>query len=246
MSPPALDALVSWVLGGGALAAGDRPPGRLHSPWLEALAGGHVQSSAAARQLSAVTQFAVPRRRLGKGSAGRRAAHRAASRAQPSRELAATFFGLSGANLRVSPWGESCSYGLGEVHFLAFNPDTELGASDPWLRLKMVDLVRHAWERASVVALPHGEASLDDARVARRATRARPEREHALDGRRVDAALAACMPALAGPLEFLPGAARGAAAARAGLLAGLGGRRARRHRRCWASWARACRGAPGT
>jgi hypothetical protein len=162
MPPAALDALLSWLLGGGALALVLDRPEDLHSPWLEALAGGRVQSSAAARQLSAVTQFAVPVD-TGKGATGG-APRLALESAQPSRELAATFFGLSGANLRVSPWGETCSYGLGEVHFLAFNPDTELGAGDPWLRLKMVDLVRHAWERASVVALPHGESGLDDAR----------------------------------------------------------------------------------
>ena len=162
MPPPALDALVSWVLSGGALALVVDRPEDLHSSWLEALAGGRVQSSAATHQLSAVTQFAVPIDAPGSGGGG--PPHLALESAQPSRELAATFFGLSGANLRVSPWGESCSYGLGEVHFLAFNPDTELGASDLWLRLKMIDLVRHAWERASVVALPHGESGLDDAR----------------------------------------------------------------------------------
>jgi hypothetical protein len=165
MPPPALDALVSWVLGGGALALVLDRPEDLRSPWLEALAGGHVQSSAAAKQLSLVTQFAVPVDPGGKGSMGG-APRIALQSAEPSRELANTFFGLTGANLRVSPWGESCSYGLGEVHFLAFNPESELGAGDPWLRLKMVDLVRHAWERASVVALPHGEAGLDDARGA--------------------------------------------------------------------------------
>ncbi|HEX3850141.1 MAG TPA: hypothetical protein VHW01_04195 [Polyangiaceae bacterium] len=162
MPPPALDALVSWVLGGGALALVIDRPEDLHSSWLEALAGGRVQNSAAAHQLSAVTQFAVPVETSGSGTGG--PPHIALESAQPSHELAATFFGLSGANLRVSPWGESCSYGLGEVHFLAFNPDSELGASDLWLRLKMTDLVRHAWERASVVALPHGESGLDDAR----------------------------------------------------------------------------------
>jgi hypothetical protein len=164
MPPPALDALVSWVLSGGALALVVDRPEDLHSSWLEALAGGRVQNSAAAHQLSAVTQFAVP---VDAGSGSLPGPpHIALESAQPSRELAATFFGLSGANLRVSPWGESCSYGLGEVHFLAFNPDSELGAGDPWLRLKMVDLVRHAWERASVVALPHGESGFDDARGA--------------------------------------------------------------------------------
>jgi hypothetical protein len=165
LPPAALDALVSWVLGGGALALVIDRPEDLRSAWLEALAGGRVQKSAAAHQLSGVSSFAVP---IDAGAAGKStlggAPQLAFESAQPSHELVATFFGLSGANLRVSPWGESCSYGLGEVHFLAFNPDTELGAGDPWLRLKMVDLVRHAWERASVVALPHGEAGLDDAR----------------------------------------------------------------------------------
>ncbi len=162
MPPPARGALVSWVLGGGALALVIDRPEDLRSSWLEALAGGRVQSSAAAHQLSAVTQFAVPIDPPGGGGGG--PPHLALESAQPSHDLAATFFGLSGANLRVSPWGESCSYGLGEVHFLAFNPDSELGAGDPWLRLKMIDLVRHAWERASVVALPHGQSGLDDAR----------------------------------------------------------------------------------
>jgi len=160
---PALDALFSWVLAGGALALVVDRPEDVHSAWLEALAGGHVQSCAAARQLSQVTQFAVPVENTGRGSFAA-APHVTLESAKPSAELAATFFGLTGANLRVSPWGESASYGLGEVHFLAFNPNTELAANDPWLRLEMLDLVRHAWERASVVALPHGQASLDELR----------------------------------------------------------------------------------
>ncbi|MEP7049739.1 MAG: hypothetical protein ABJB12_05270 [Pseudomonadota bacterium] len=162
MSPAALDALTSWVLGGGALALVLDRREDLHSAWLEALSGGPVRSSAAARELSAVTQFAVPVNAGRSGTAPRIALESA----RPSAELAATFFGLNGANLRVSPWGEATSYGLGEVHFLAFNPDSELGANDPWLRLKMIDLVRHAWERASVVALPHAEGALEDARAA--------------------------------------------------------------------------------
>ncbi len=165
LPPPALDALLSWVLGGGALALVIDRPEDMHSAWLEALAGGRVQASASAHQLSASAQFAVPvdpGSKSGMGGAPRIAIESA----RPSAELATTFFGLSGANLRVSPWGESASYGLGEVHFLAFNPQSELGAGDRWLRLKLLDLVRHAWERASVVALPHGQAGLDDSRAA--------------------------------------------------------------------------------
>jgi len=161
---PAVDALFSWVLAGGALALVVDRPEDIHSGWLEALLGGHVQTCAAARKLSQVAQFAVPVDNPGKGSFGGAPRVRLES-AKPSPELAATFFGLTGANLRVSPWGESASYGLGEVHLLAFNPNTELAANDPWLRLQLIDLVRHAWERASVVALPHGQASLDEPRA---------------------------------------------------------------------------------
>lgn len=164
LAQPALDALFSWVLAGGALALVVDRPEDVHSPWLEALVGGHLQSCAAAKALSQVVQFAIPVDNAGKGSFGGPPRVTLES-ARPSAELAATFFGLTGANLRVSPWGESASYGLGEVHLLAFNPNTELAANDPWLRLEMIDLVRHAWERASVVALPHGQASLDEPRT---------------------------------------------------------------------------------
>jgi len=165
LARPTLDALFSWVLAGGALALVIDRPEDLHSPWLEALSGGPVQSSAAPAGLSGVAEFAVPVDASSR-SGGGGPPHIVLESAKPSSALASTFFGLRGANLRVSPWGESCSYGLGEVHFLAFNPNTELGASDPWLRLKIIDLVRHAWERASTVALPHGQAPLDDSRGA--------------------------------------------------------------------------------
>jgi hypothetical protein len=164
LSPALRDALFSWVLGGGALAVVVDRPEDIQSPWLEALAGGRVARTAVARQLTQITQFAVPADSAGKTLPGAEPRIVLQS-AQPSAELAAALSGLSGANLRVSPWGESASYGLGEVHFLAFDPDALLGANDPWARLKVVDLVRHAWERANVVVLPHGEASLDDSRV---------------------------------------------------------------------------------
>ncbi len=200
MPPPALDALVSWVLGGGALALVVDRREDLRSPWLEALAGGQVQSSAAARELAGVAQFAVPVNPSG-GSTGTGAPRMAVESARPSPELSASFFGLKGANLRVSPWGESASYGLGEVHFLAFNPDTELGANDPWLRLKMIDLVRHAWERASAVALPHGEAGLDDARGAN-VRRVLDPNENTRWTVVVSTLLLLLYAALAGPLNF--------------------------------------------
>jgi hypothetical protein len=204
---PALDALFSWVLSGGALALVVDRPEDLHSAWLEALAGGHVQSCAAARTLSQTAQFAVPVENTGRGSFA--APPRVAlTSAKPSAELAATFFGLTGANLRVSPWGESTSYGLGEVHFLAFDPNTELGANDPWLRFELLDLVRHAWERASVVALPHGQASLDEPR-AENVRRVLDPNEATRWTVVVSTLLLLLYAALAGPLNFYLAQRRG-------------------------------------
>ncbi len=200
LSPPARDALFSWVLGGGALAVTLDRPEDLQSPWLEALAGGKVRATAAARALAQTSQFAV------RADNGSKMAPGAEPRvflqaAQPSPELVATFAGLSGANLRVSPWGEAASYGLGEVHFLAFNPDTEVAANDGWARLKVIDLIRHAWERASVVVLPHGQAGLDDSRAAN-VRRVLDPNESTRWTIVVSALLLLIYAALAGPLNF--------------------------------------------
>ena len=200
LSPPLRDALFSWVLSGGALAVIIDRPEDVSSPWLEALAGGRVHSTAAAHQLAQIAQFSVRVDATGKSLPGSEP-HIVLQSAQPSPELAATFFGLSGPNLRVSPWGEAASYGLGEVHFLAFNPDSELGANDAWARLKISDLIRHAWERASVVALPHGEASLDDARAAG-VRRVLDPNESTRWTVVVSALLLLIYAALAGPLNF--------------------------------------------
>ncbi|HTA92974.1 MAG TPA: hypothetical protein VK745_25525 [Polyangiaceae bacterium] len=207
LAPAARDALFSWVLGGGALAVVIDRPEDLHTPWLEALAGGHVRSTAAARQLAQITQFAVRADAAGKSASGGEPRIVLQS-AEPSAELLATLSGLGGANLRVSPWGESASYGLGEVHFLAFNPDSELGANDTWARFKMVDLVRHAWERANVVALPHGEAGLDDSRVAG-VRRVLDPNESTRWTVVVSALLLLLYAALAGPLNFFIAQRRG-------------------------------------
>jgi hypothetical protein len=166
LPPQAIDALFSWLLSGGALAIALDRPEDLRSSWLEALAGGPVQKSPVAQGLSGVSQFAVPVDPAGRDKFGGNPPRIVLESSKPSAELAASFFGLRGGNLRTSPWGESASYGLGEVHLLAFNPNAESFANDPWLRLKMIDLARHAWDRASVVALPHGQGALDDTRFA--------------------------------------------------------------------------------
>ncbi|HEY4160174.1 MAG TPA: hypothetical protein VGM29_18805, partial [Polyangiaceae bacterium] len=207
LTPAARDALFSWVLGGGALAVVLDRPEDVHSAWLEALAGGPVVRTAGARQLGQTAAFAVRAEGTSKGAPSGEPRVVMQS-AQPSAELAATFAGLSGANLRVSPWGEAASYGLGEVHFLAFNPDSELGANDPWARLKLVDLIRHAWERANVVALPHGEASLTDSRISG-VRRVLDPNESTRWTVVVSALLLLIYAALAGPLNFFLAQRRG-------------------------------------
>lgn len=208
LPPPLLEALVSWVLAGGALAVVVDRPEDLQSAWLEALAGGHVQRAPAQRGLASANQFAVPLDAASKGRFGRGNPRIVLESAKPSGELVSTFSGLSGANLRPSPWGESASYGLGEVHFLAFNPDTELGAGDPWLRLKLLDLVRHAWERATTVALPHGQSPVEDLRASNVRRVLDPN-----EGTRwtvvVSTLLLLIYAALAGPLNFFLAQRRG-------------------------------------
>jgi len=207
LAPVARDALFAWVLAGGALAVVIDRPEDVQSPWLEALAGGRVRSTAVARQMTQATPFAVRVDGAGKTAPGGEPRIVLQS-AQPSPEVAATLSGLSGANLRPSPWGESTSYGLGEVHFLAFNPETELGANDPWVRLKVMDLIRHAWERANVVALPHGQASLDDSRISG-VRRVLDPNESTRWTVVVSALLLLVYAALAGPLNFFLAQRRG-------------------------------------
>lgn len=207
LSPSTRDALFSWVLAGGALAITIDRPEDLSSAWIEALAGGKVHATAASHQLAQSSQFAV------RADSGTKVAPGGEPRillqsAQPPPELVATLSGLNGGNLRVSPWGESASYGLGEVHFLAFNPDSELAANDTWARLKVIDLVRHVWERATVVALPHGQAGLDDAR-ATNVRRVLDPNESTRWTIVVSALLLLVYAALAGPLNFYLAQRRG-------------------------------------
>ena len=60
-----------------------------------------------------------------------------------------------------NPWGATASYGMGELTLLAFDATKDPGASDEWVRLKLVDLTRHAWDRQVSLVLPHGASALD-------------------------------------------------------------------------------------
>ena len=147
-------AIADWVLGGGSLAVVISRPEDLRVPLLEALVGGPLETTDPPAQLLAPRAFIVAPEQTGDTSPIRKTA-------EPLAEVAETFVGYRGGNLRPTPWGAAASYGLGEVHVLGFDPNVEAVAGDPWVHLQLLDLVRYAWDRKIYVALPHGETALD-------------------------------------------------------------------------------------
>ncbi len=158
-----LEALTSWVLAGGTLAVAPGAPDYLRHGTLTALVGAIPTVSDPPRALLGRSNFlVVPDQdtELDDAQLEKRA---------PSRETADALSSYSGGNLTPSPWGASATYGLGEVHLLAFDP-IKLHVDDPWAQAKVVDLVRHAWERKAHVVLPHAAVAVnqDDAKEIRR------------------------------------------------------------------------------
>jgi hypothetical protein len=126
------------------------------------MAGGEIQTASAPPGLGAETEFVIP---TDSGGSYGYSPRNVMKRAAPGAHI--TLGGYAGGNLRPSPWGATASYGLGELTLLAFDATKDPGASDEWVKLKIGDLVRHAWDRQVTVAMPHASAALD---------------HHALDG----------------------------------------------------------------
>ena len=202
-------ALADWVLGGGALALVIERPEDLRAPSLETLVGTALRETPPAAELLEPAAFYVPTD-SGTGSSPLPSPMTAPLRreelAPPSR-LVERLHGFAGGNLRTTPWGAAASYGLGEVHLLAF-PTDEAAVSDRWIQLKVVDLVRHAWERQGSVALPLGQSALDDHRTSA-VRRVLDPNENMRWTIVVSALLLLLYAALAGPLNFFLAARRG-------------------------------------
>lgn len=73
-----------------------------------------------------------------------------------SSALLSKLTGYTGGNLRPSRFGATASYGLGEVHMLAFDPTERPMVDEPWTHVRLVEMVSRAMERGQYVALPHG------------------------------------------------------------------------------------------
>lgn len=156
-------ALSDWLLAGGALAVVLERPEDLHTPYVEAWAGGALSEQAVPEALRGEAVFAQPIDPSGVPSG--RAAGVAEVRITPSAEARARLRGYRGGNLHPTPWGAAASYGLGELHLLAFRPNAEPFVSDPWTHRKLADLARHAWDRDASIALPFAEQTLDESRL---------------------------------------------------------------------------------
>jgi hypothetical protein len=156
-------ALSDWLLAGGALAVALEKPEDLRAPYLEAWAGGPFSEQAASNELRGEAVFPIPIDPGGVPTG--RPSGVTEFRLTPTPESRARLRGYRGGNLRPTPWGAAASYGLGELHLLAFRPNAEPFVSDPWTHRKLADLARHAWDRSAAVALPFAQQTLDEAHL---------------------------------------------------------------------------------
>ena len=164
---PELEALSSWVLSGGSLGVVITRPEDLRNATLKAFVGGEIATAAPAAEMKNKRVFTIVEESTsGSGSYPSYGAGRIVGKElAPSEETVTGLVGYRGGNLRPSPWGASASYGLGEIHLLAFDTNAEKAASDEWVQLEVLDLVRQSWTRDSTVALPHGRVPLDEPEV---------------------------------------------------------------------------------
>ncbi len=148
-------ALADWLLSGGALAVVISRPEDLRGGLLPKLIGGSVTPAPVQPELFQTTRFKIadpdPSRYSPSGSW---------MPATPTPGTAKELVSYAGGNLKPSPWGASASYGLGEVHLLAFDA-TGPPVDDPWVGLKVQALLRHAVLRGDALTSPYAVRPLD-------------------------------------------------------------------------------------
>jgi hypothetical protein len=168
LEPNELEALGNWVLSGGALAVVVTRPEDLRGPVLRAFLGGEAQAATVPDMLRRERIFAVPSEPSSVAPGPSVAPGRSPSAPRverqtlaPSSVVAAGLVHFTGGNLKDCPWGAAASYGLGEVHLLAFDATKDPFVSDAWVQLSLVDLVRHAWQRDRFVTMAVGRPALN-------------------------------------------------------------------------------------
>jgi hypothetical protein len=230
---PALEALVNWVLSGGSLAVVVARPEDLRSGPVSALVGGVATRTspppllysypAAEKPADSGHSFDAPDPwetpevedagppptpinffipiKATPGTA-------APPRAGPLGAVREQLSGFAGANLRPSAYGATATYGLGEVHLLAFDPQTSPGVDDAWVHGRMIDLLRHAYDRraAEVFPLGSGERRANSLQEIRRSLDPNENFRIALG---IAAILLVAYSIVAGPLTFIRASKRG-------------------------------------
>lgn len=151
VSAAELDALSGFVLGGGTLAIAVARPEDIRNPVMAAFAGGDV--TAASPHSETLKELRLP-------VAPSNATKTISGAESPMDEVGKALMGFSGGNLHGSRYGASATYGLGEVHFLAFDPTRKPAVDDPWAQSRVLDLARRALDRRSTVIYRAGTTPL--------------------------------------------------------------------------------------
>lgn len=153
-------ALAGWVLAGGTLAVALTRDEDRRGDALVRFLGGPVERSTVPEMVTTAITRWVPTESATLGAGSIESLTRNAT---PVVEAALT--GYVGGNLRPSPHGAVASYGMGEVHLLAFNPNRDPFLGDGWVEFQLAGLLERAFARKSFVATPFGSLDTSDWRV---------------------------------------------------------------------------------
>ena len=149
-----LEALSGFMLAGGTLGVVMTRPEDLVNDLLIAFVGGQVSETLVQPEtLKEVVLRALPSTSTS-APTGIKAPPTASA---PTPEVKSVLKGYEGGNLRHTAYGASAAYGLGEIHVLAFDPQTKPGVDSPWVHVRVVDMLRRANERTSAVLFRHGD-----------------------------------------------------------------------------------------
>jgi hypothetical protein len=160
LSEAQLSALAGWVLAGGTLAIAVTRPEDLHGQVLPRFAGGVVQRETPTESVPLTISRWVPSENAAMGTGTAQSVSRTAA---PS--VGSALRTYSGGNLRPSQFGAVASYGMGEVHLLAFDPNREPFLGDGWVEFQLTELLERALERRAFVASPFGVVDPSDWRI---------------------------------------------------------------------------------
>lgn len=131
-TPTELEAITTFVLGGGTLAVYARRPEDLRAPIVEAFAAGIVAAGKPSAELLAPSKSGVP---------------------APSDVT--TLSGAYGGNLEQNAFGAEAPYGLGRFVVLGF--DAELVRRYNWVTERLLELAQDSARRQAVALFPPGD-----------------------------------------------------------------------------------------